>query len=47
MLDATEESAMVVFLEMQVFVRLLKKIDLIFPQLDVLQEVMKHSHLWS
>ena len=41
MLDATEESATVVFFEIQVFLRLLKKIASKFSLL----EVFKHSHL--
>ena len=46
MLDTAEESGMVEFFEMQVFLRLLKKVASIIPQLEVFQEVMKHAHLW-
>lgn len=45
MLDTAEESGMVEFFEMQVFLRLLKKVASIIPQLEVFQEVMKHAHL--
>ena len=35
------------FFEMQVILRLLKRIASIFLQLEVFEEVMKYSHLWS
>ena len=46
MLDLTEYSMTVVFFEMQVFLKLLKKKISILPQLKVFQVVMKHFHFW-